>query len=96
MCPSWKHFHPICISYLLLCNNPTKWIKTTYIYYITLSRGRSLGTAFLESHKVTITVLTGLCFFLELGSSSRLPSVVVDRIQFLVARGLSLHLFGEL
>lgn len=48
VCPPWKHFHPICTSYLLLCNKPTKWIKTTYIYYITLSWGRSLGTAFLD------------------------------------------------
>lgn len=48
MCPPCKHFHPICTSYLLLCKKPTKWIKTIYIYYITLSWGRSLGTAFLD------------------------------------------------
>lgn len=57
VCPPWKHFHPICTSYLLLCKKPTKWIKTIYIYYITLSWGRSLGTAFPGSSGWSLTRL---------------------------------------
>ena len=89
-------------SVLVICccvTNPRSGSKQ-HIFIISHSPGAGVWAQlswilWLESHKVTITVLTGLHFFLELGSSSKLPSVVVDRIQFLVAGGLSLHFSGS-
>lgn len=79
VCLPWKNLHPICISYLLLCNKYHK-VRGSKQHTFIISHSPGAGVCARlswnlcsQSHKATIMVLAGLRFFLELGVLFQAP-----------------------